>query len=353
MSNVDNNYAPKIHRQVAKKPVKQPPAVTQDTLFGNPVGATKESCAPTAAKPTANTAQSKPAFGQSIFNFFSNADVNNAEYMKTHGTGDDSFAMEDINERTKKRGAQVTYFKSAKIEADNAAKSKSAKTDDANPTKSAKVDAAKPQSAKVDTPKPKSTKTNDANPTKSAKVDAPKAQSANEFNDFTTSKENYDNFTKDESKNPTFVYGLKPSKDENVGEQLKKFGKDYTKLYDADGNGSIDEKEFEKKALANNEKMFKKPPTDEVKKEMSVIDAKAFKNIDINGDGKVDTKEMTSLIALMDAQDGDKNIDGKISYSSFAKFSASIGSPQHNDLKDTLKKYQDMIFAPDSKPKKS
>ena len=91
-------------------------------------------------------------------------------------------------------------------------------------------------------------------------------------------------------------------KDEDYTEAISKYGKDYVRAFDDDGNGTIDDKEYAKHEVKNSK-------LKDVK-ESETYSKLAFRKIDQNRDGKIDWKEMGAVLATFD-----KDKDGAISQS--------------------------------------
>ena len=81
------------------------------------------------------------------------------------------------------------------------------------------------------------------------------------------------------------------------------------------------------------EKIVGNTATEEEKAQIRTEAEKAFENLDINGDKKITSSEMTSLIAYMDALGGKG--DGKISAGEFGQAHIEL-TRDDNNIKDVL-----------------
>ena len=102
---------------------------------------------------------------------------------------------------------------------------------------------------------------------------------------------------------------------EKYQELVKKFGFNYTQQIDAkygNGDGILTYEEFEKHQSEDIG-----PDADaEVKAAMKESTQNAFKRLDLNDDNKIDSKEITTLLAAMD-YDKDSNVNGRITINDF------------------------------------
>ncbi len=113
-------------------------------------------------------------------------------------------------------------------------------------------------------------------------------------------------------------------------------------LQDKDKDGTINYEEFKTKELADYKKAF--PNTSELPPECEDSTKKAFSNIDLNGNNKIDAEEMAAVYALYDKgiETGENN--GKIQMKDFASHSQELSK---DGTKDELIKYYNFLFKPE------
>ena len=121
--------------------------------------------------------------------------------------------------------------------------------------------------------------------------------------------------------------------EENYIQSAKALGKSYLSYIDKQyGNADTEmtKAEFTTYFL---EKIVGNTATEEEKAQIRADAEKAFENLDINGDKKITSSEMTSLIAYMDALGGKG--DGKISANEFGQAHIEL-TRDDNNIKDVL-----------------
>ena len=132
---------------------------------------------------------------------------------------------------------------------------------------------------------------------------------------------------------------------EKYQELVKKFGFNYTQQIDAkygNGDGILTYEEFEKHQSEDIG-----PDADaEVKAAMKESTQNAFKRLDLNDDNKIDSKEITTLLAAMD-YDKDSNVNGRITINDFFRTSIQLGEGDRQFLDDLLEYNYDSFFGKD------
>lgn len=121
--------------------------------------------------------------------------------------------------------------------------------------------------------------------------------------------------------------------EESYVKSVKALGKSYLSYVDkqhGNADGEMTKDEFTTYFL---EKIVGNTATEEEKAQIRADAGKAFENLDINGDKKITSSEMTSLIAYMDALGGKG--DGKISAGEFGQAHIEL-TRDDNNIKDVL-----------------
>ena len=121
--------------------------------------------------------------------------------------------------------------------------------------------------------------------------------------------------------------------EESYVKSVKALGKSYLSYVDkqhGNADGEMTKDEFTTYFL---EKIVGNTATEEEKAQIRTEAEKAFENLDINGDKKITSSEMTSLIAYMDALGGKG--DGKISAGEFGQAHIEL-TRDDNNIKDVL-----------------
>lgn len=113
-------------------------------------------------------------------------------------------------------------------------------------------------------------------------------------------------------------------------EQVSELGKSYGASMDTDGDGYVSLEEY--KAAENNQ-----------------ADAEtAFKKMDMNGDGKLDWKELAATLRTLDINSSNKR-DGQISYDDLNRWQQSMQAPNSNTFDTAVRKSYQNLFNPDKK----
>ena len=132
---------------------------------------------------------------------------------------------------------------------------------------------------------------------------------------------------------------------EKYQELVKKFGLNYTRQLDekyGNGDGTLTYEEFEKHQSEDIT-----PDADaDVRAAMKEAIKNAFERLDLNDDNKLDSKEITTLLAAMD-YDKDNNVNGRITINDFFRTSIQLGEGDRQFLDDLLEYNYDSFFGKD------
>ena len=132
---------------------------------------------------------------------------------------------------------------------------------------------------------------------------------------------------------------------EKYQELVKKFGLNYTRQLDekyGNGDGTLTYEEFEKHQSEDIT-----PDADaDVRAAMKEAIKNAFERLDLNDDNKLDSKEITTLLAAMD-YDKDNNVNGRITINDFFRTSIQLGEGDRQFLDDLLEYNYNSFFGKD------
>lgn len=132
---------------------------------------------------------------------------------------------------------------------------------------------------------------------------------------------------------------------EKYQELVKKFGLNYTRQLDekyGNGDGTLTYEEFEKHQSEDIT-----PDADaDVRAAMKEAIKNAFERLDLNDDNKLDSKEITTLLAVMD-YDKDNNVNGRITINDFFRTSIQLGEGDRQFLDDLLEYNYNSFFGKD------
>lgn len=91
---------------------------------------------------------------------------------------------------------------------------------------------------------------------------------------------------------------------------------------------------------------LKSDASDKEKAQAKTMAQNAFHNLDINGDGKLDWKELASSMAVLDA-DSNGKLDGVITSEEYAKNTENLGQANNTTFRQALSKRYQQLFGQD------